>query len=456
MLIPSLPQAQTPSVKRLIQIWGQRYIPDLSSLSKIEDTVEFRKSLIETASIRGRYKTASKITKNVVVLKCQMASLQTKSLYSYLANVVNLSDARRLSEFALLIYLQLAEIYHQLSPTVADKQKIMYIPRGTDRKGSVASAWANLSMETWGMPPIEQLAMDLEPLLVEFQQQHILSKNWRTLGFLTTLLNFCNKLLLQGLSKPEQVLIYPYFRFVEEQVALPWQRVCLAASLHELDSPIFAIVEHCLPQSQAIAHQVHNQLIAQLPHHYSRRGLLSDPEVAHSSIRDLQMAQAYFWLSFLEESLSPIEDELVPLFVMVNPAIGVKWELTALANRLLFEQILAILSPPQAELVRPYANSFSQAFTSRQADFEQIVEGVQTEAQARARLSQGIVSQLPQKGRESQLQVRAKSQMPQSLVNRLPQKPEGAAPHPNIAALKAKLAQLESEMLNIRQQLNDQ
>ncbi|MEO0535721.1 MAG: hypothetical protein AAF215_17840 [Cyanobacteria bacterium P01_A01_bin.123] len=454
MLIPSSHQAQTPSVKRLIEIWGKRYVPNLSSISAAEDTVEFRQRLIDMASPVSRGITAAKITKNVVAIKCQMASLQTRSLYSYLSNVVNLSDARRLSEFALLIYLQLAEIYQQSSLSTADQVKILYTPRVDEHDGSVSSAWESLSMEDWGMTPIEQLAIDLEPLLIEFQQQHILSKNWRTLGFLTTLLNFCNKLLLQNLSKTEQLLIYPYFRFVEEQVALPWQRVCLAASRHALDSPQFAIVEHCLPQSQAIAHEIHNQLRVQLPDHYSRRGHLSNPEVAHSSIRDQQMIQAYFWLSFLEESLSPIEDELVPLFAMVNPAIGIKWEFMALSNQLLFGQILTILSPAQADLVSPYVNGFIHAFASRKSDFEQVVEGAQAEAQIRAHMDQEKVIPLPQKPEGGQLQVQATSQMPQAIVERLPQKSEEAVPHPNIAALKAKLAQLESEISDIHKQLD--
>ncbi|MEO1255781.1 MAG: hypothetical protein AAFY41_13000, partial [Bacteroidota bacterium] len=247
MLITLPHQPKTPTVDRLVQIWGERYIPDLSSITDSEDTMEFRQSLVAAASLEGRCDTASKITKRVVAIKCQMASLKTKSLYSYLPSVINFTDTRRLSDFALIIYLKLAEIYQQSAPTAAaaiQNQTTLLVSNHNRNKAAVG---APLSMEAWGMPSIEQLAMELEPLLLEFQQQHILSKDNRTLGFLTTLLNFCNDLILQGLSRIEKLLIYPYFKFIEEQVAVPWQRVCLAASRYTLDSPTFTIVEQCLP-----------------------------------------------------------------------------------------------------------------------------------------------------------------------------------------------------------------
>lgn len=73
------------------------------------------------------------------------------------------------------------------------------------------------------------------------QEQYLISKDWRSLGFITTQINFSNALLLEQLTPIEQILISPYLTFIEEQVALPWQRICAAAVNHDLTSPAFAI-----------------------------------------------------------------------------------------------------------------------------------------------------------------------------------------------------------------------
>ena len=389
-----------------MRIWKSRYTPNLSSISTAENTAEFRHQLMEAISWSGRSQTASRLTKRVVAVKCQMASLKTKSLYAYFADILNLSDIQRLSDFALLIYLKLGEIYQPSSGYTADvyppsasdavdKFKAQMRPPAINRNDQPPALEAILSMPGARIPPIEAFATALDPLLLELQQQHMLAKDWRTMGFMTTLLNFGNQLMLQGLSRTEALLLEPYFRFIEEQVAIPWQRVCWAASSHSLGSPTFAIVEHCLPQSRAIAEQVHRQLVTSLPHHRSRRGSLNQPEVTHSSIRDLEMKQAYFWLSFLENNLSPIEEELVPLFVMVNPAIGVRWEFMKLANEMLFKAILNRLHPLQAKQVRSHADSYIQAFIARQSDFQRgQLEETSSEFRVSTQIRQDLLKQL--------------------------------------------------------------
>lgn len=369
LVIPN--QIKTQSVERLVMLWGSRYTPDLSSLSNIENTIEFRQRLIESASPNRRHEVTTTLTKRLIAVKCQLASIKANALYSSIPNVVNLNEAKRLSDFAALIYLKLVEVYGQTSALSADEMSVLASALTVDRKGGAFPIWEALPMEVWGMPQIEELAVALEPLLLEFQNQHVLSKNWHTLGFLTTLLNFCNQNLRQSLSRVNQILIDPYFRFVEEQVALPWQRVCLAAAAHPLGSPKFTIVEACLPQSRAIAQTVHYQLIKHLPNHCSDRGTLSDPGMSHSSIRDLQMFQAYFWLCFLSGNMTPLEQELLPLCLMVLTKIDVTWEIVKLSNQLLFDKILARLTPEQVKLVRPYADNWIQIFTAKQTEFQQ-------------------------------------------------------------------------------------
>lgn len=361
---------KTPSVERLVKLWAERYKPDLSSLSSVTDDTPFYGELIKAASPEGRALTASKLHNRLVTIKCQMAGIQTNALYSYIPNIVDLSEANRLTNFALLVYMKLLEIYQDPSPTAAEEKALISTAATTSGEGSFSS-WQMLSIEAWGMPGIQEIAAGIEPILLEFQQEHILSKDWRTLGFITTLLNFSNKLLVlsQKLTPQEQLLIHPYFRFIEEQVALPWQRVCIAAAKYQVDSPTFKLVEQLFPVSQDIAQTVYSQLIQLLPNHRSRRGDLTDPGVTHSCLRDLEMFQAYLWLCLLEDNMAPIELELVDLCLMVLPGVKVKWEMIELCNKLLAEEIIARLTPSQRNLIQPYTDGLQQAFLKQRDRF---------------------------------------------------------------------------------------
>lgn len=441
MLITVPNKAKTPTVNQLVKIWAKRYVPDLSSVKSEENSANFQQQLIQKASLQSRIETAAKITRRVIALKCQMASLKAKSLYAYFPTAITFTDTQRLSDFALLIYLKLAEIYQQPPLSSASEVKIRTAFFVSNEVNDDSLLEDSLSMEDWGMPSIENLAVELEPLLLEFQKQHILSEDKRTLGFLTTLLNFCNDLILQGMTITEQLLIYPYFKFVEEQVALPWQRVCLAASHHELDSLSFVTAANSLPQAEAIARRTYNRLVENLPHHHSRRGLLKDTGVSHSTLRDLQMNQAYLWLSVLEGTLSSVEDELVPLCTLVFPAIGVSWELITLSNQVLFDELLAVMSQAQADHIRPYVNEYVQAFNRRQSEFQEIPEGVRTEAKATSLNPLEALGQLQSQAAGS------KSPMHSDAVGH--QDSPTAEPLPNasdIARLQAKMAKLEAEL----------
>lgn len=352
----------TPSVNRLIKIWANRYVPDLSLLYEVSDRTSAYTALALAASPTGRALTTERISGFFVNIRCKMAALKSYGLYASNANKFDLNEASQLSSHALIVYEKLLEIYQQPSFCA------------TSVKGMPLAAAAinslHGSLGSWGMPPIEELAQTLEPVLLEFQQQHIAAKNWRTLGFITTLLNFSNELIPKKLTLPEQVLIKPYFQFVEEQVALPWERVCAAAANHPLGSPALTLVEQLLPHSRDIAIAVYQRLQKLLPNHRSRRGKLTDPGITHSCLRDLEMFQAYLWLCLLEGSLAPIKHELVDLCVMVMTGVKVKWEMTELWNKVLAEEILARVTPEQALIVLPYTEGLQQAFLQQKERFQ--------------------------------------------------------------------------------------
>ena len=348
------------SVDRLVKLWAERYVPDLSTLSSKEDHFNVS-DLVEASSPEGRALTVAKLNDFIIEIKCQIATLKTNALYAYIPNILDLAEAKHLAHFALLVYQKLIEVYQGSLHSTAALRVIRMQAAVDSLRGSQTS---------WEMPAIEELATVLEPVLLEFQAQHIASKDWRTLGFITTLLNFANKLLHSKLTIPEQVLIKPYFNFIEEQVALPWQRVCAAAAQHQVSSPAFILVEQMFPASREIAQTVYRQLVQLLPNHRSRRGGLDHPGITHSCLRDLEMFQAYLWLCVLEGSMAPVEDELVDLCVMVMTGVDVKWEMTQLWNQVLADELLARVTPSQSKILLPYIQGLQQAFLKERDRFQ--------------------------------------------------------------------------------------
>jgi hypothetical protein len=339
---------KTPTVKRLLKLWSERYTPELSSVSS--ENVWSYNSLLKTLSPEGRAATVAKLKDNVLNTNCQMALIQAKALYSYIPNILDLNEARRITQFAFRVYKKLLSIYQQQSEDST--------PTG------------------WEIPAIDDLAYALEPILLVFQEQHIASKDWRTLGFLTTQLNFTNRLIEKKLTSDEKALLAPYLKFVEEQVAMPWQRVCTAAAKYEIDSPELAVVEQMMTETHDIAYTVYQQLLQLLPEHRSRRGLLGDSAIAHSCIRDLNMFQAYIWLCFLSKSIEPLEKEMLPLCVMVVEGVGIQWELTEKWCDLLATEMEKRLSEEYKPLVEPYTQGMRKIFFRERASLgckEQVV-----------------------------------------------------------------------------------
>lgn len=352
---------KTPSVERLVQLWGQRYTPDLSSFSSAQNEWTALEELLLAALPFSRAVTAIKLQERLIQIKCQMAGIQTKSLYAYIPNIVSLTVAERLNYFAFLVYKQVIELYPHLSLTLTSRTATSLNIGGDAKRDDFFSL---------GMPPIDELAKALEPVLLDYQEQYIASKDWRTLGFITTLLNFSSQLMLETLAPSERILITPYFKFIEEQVAIPWQRVCAAAASHQLGSPAFTLVEQMLPQSKEIAETVYRRLAQLNPEHRSRRGGLSHPGIRHSTVRDLEMFQAYLWLCILEDSLVPVEQELVELCVMVMTGVGVSWELIQQFIQVLLDEILDRVSLEQKCLLLPYTQEMLKAFKKEQVRFE--------------------------------------------------------------------------------------
>ncbi len=329
---------KTSSSERLLNLWARRYTPGISSLLVHYSSQD---ELLKAATPEGRASTAKKLREKVIDINCQMGWIQTKNLYNYIPNVLDLTEARRITKFAFRIYKKLIEIYQQQSPKIELE---------------------NNTLSQWVIPAVEELAYALEPILIVFQEQHVVSKDWRSIGFMTSQLNFTNQLILKRLTPVEQALLTPYLKFVEEQVSMPWQRVCANSANYQLDSPQLKLVEQIMPATAEIANGCYGKLIELLPNNRSRRGKLTDRGISHSCLRDLNMFQAYILLCFLEQSMVSIEQELIPLCTMVVEGVDIKWELIAKWCEVLASEMESRLDSELLEKLQPYTQGMKQAF----------------------------------------------------------------------------------------------
>lgn len=348
MLFPAY-VTDTPAAQRIVSLWAERYSPRLP-IGFSAHNPQLYQQFEQAASPEGRAQTTARLHVSLVVLSCEFASVQAQALHEYIPNILDLSEAKKISQLSTKVYLCLLESYQQ------------FVPDETAALGNKSAFSQSEKLPAWRIPNVVKLANDLETILLEYQDQCIAAKDWCTPGFLTTHFNFCNQVLLNKLAFAEQIIAEPYFRFVEEQIALPWQRVCAAAAHHSIDAPVIEMVAEMLPLADEIAHAVYAQLLEDFPRHRGRRGRLNHPGVKHSCLRDLNMFQAYLWLCVLKGDLTPITNELVMLCVMVMQRVGVPWERMAQWTEYLMDEVVHRVAENYRPLVRPYTEGLKTAF----------------------------------------------------------------------------------------------
>ncbi|EGJ30116.1 MULTISPECIES: hypothetical protein [Moorena] len=356
MLI-NTPRFNKTSVERLVNFWSNRYVPDLSIIASKNGVLKIY-DLLEFASRKGRNKTVTKLQR-LIQINCECAGIKTDAMFSYIPNVVNLTEAKRIAEFVCSVYEKVLEIYQEQSPNPSLMAAIR-LGETINFFTDFSSPWTMVALE---LPAIEKLATSLEPVLRQLRQQHISAKDRRAIGFVTTQFHFSTQLVLNRLTLPEQILLSPYFKFVEEQVSIPWQRICNAAALHDFNSPTLALVEQLLPVSQDIAQTVYQRTEELHSGHFSRRGGLDDPGIKASTIRDLEMFQGYLWLCALEGNMTSIEQELLPLCLLVFPSVDVSWKLAEKMLQLLVDELNARIESDQMYLLLPYTKGLLELFS---------------------------------------------------------------------------------------------
>ncbi len=328
-----------------MQSWASRYQPHLNAL--VAPNQEFPiAQLLDQLSSAGRKRTVEQVRRHLKI-NCELAGLDAHRLFAQSQNVINLAKVRHLSIYVERIYDRLLTLYQdqaQQVPTLnASGRNVQQMP--------IAS-----------LPPISTLAQALEPLLEELRQAHLIDEDPRTIGFVTTQFHFTTKAIFKRLKKWDQVLLYPYLQFAEEQVCIPWQEVCQVALRYPEHSPEVLLVEAMIQRSDRIAFSVYQQGLAELSEMKSIRGDMTHPEVAASVIRDINMFQGYLWLSVLQGDISAVQNRLLPLCLMVFPSVGVSWEWVHQMLEMMIAQVKTYLTAQQWEGVRPIAEQLLETF----------------------------------------------------------------------------------------------
>ncbi|NEO32189.1 MAG: hypothetical protein F6K36_17500 [Symploca sp. SIO3C6] len=348
------------TANHLINSWQARYTPDFSTLTLKEDKINFHE-LMKLTSSKGREKTASEVQR-LLDLKCEIAGIRSNIIFSYIPNIVKLTDYKHLSQYIQQIYHHLMEIYKQQPPlslpaSISNTEKVFL--SAVNISGDFFKQWVTPVVR---LPTVQQVFRELQPKIEQLRIEHLSTGDRRAIGFVSTQFHFSTTFILNQLQLSEQVLLSPYFKFVEEQVCIPWQRVCEAAAQHTPGSRKLALVQQILPASGEIAVNVHRRACQMYPNHRSRRGKLNEQGVKASSIRDIEMFQAYLWLCVLEDSMAAIEKELLPLCVLVFPSIDVDWELVEQIVPLLIDEFRVRMKPEQMLLLQPYTEAMQQLF----------------------------------------------------------------------------------------------
>jgi hypothetical protein len=356
-------------------------MPKLSLLQ--ENNHEFPiAQLLEYTSVVGRRRTVDLVRRHLRI-HCELAGLESNRLFAGDQNVVNLAKVRRIAIYVEQVYDRLLSIYlaHPYTPPVI----------GLSRQEPI-NVW-QLSGAT--MPPISLLLEQVEPVLRNLREQHFIDEDPRVIGFVTTQFHFTAKALFGRLGPWDQVLLSPYFQFAEEQVCIPWQQICYVADCAPT-APAVTLVEKMLGNSDGIALAVFEAARQQLGHEQTLRGDLTHPGVIASTIRDLNMFQAYLWLAVLEGNMRAIENHLLPLCLMVFPIVQVSWEFVEQALNLLIQEIKSRLSLTDWQMVSPFTDALLDMFTTvgRATDLGSVTTAPEWMGRAEANYTQNPSPQL--------------------------------------------------------------
>lgn len=331
-----------PTIDPIDRCCLSRYVVSLDDI--IQANPEFPVSqLIPQLSPLGRELLSVQVRRHLKV-NCELSGLEVHRLFAGTDQVMNLAKIRRLSVGVEAVYDAVLAFYARSATP-------------THPEGVIATDV--LSLET-----LVALREALQPALEGVRQVHLLDEDPRTIGFLTTQFHFANQAIGKRLKSWERSLLLPYFRFAEEQVCVPWLEISEATPRYASTSRELLLARQWIAVMDEIAQLTYEIGCRELLEFRSTRGGLEHPQVSASVKRDMMMFQGYLLLCFLEGNMDAIQNHLLPLCVMVFPAVGVSWVWVDRMLRMLVSQIKVRFFPAQWGLLAPYADHLLEIFAT--------------------------------------------------------------------------------------------
>ena len=362
MLCDSPPGERRLNVE-LLTIWLTRYLPNLDSVPyQVCDPMHVR--IAAAISEDARRATQRKILVSLASY-CTLSGLKAQQLMTIEANnSLKIVEAQKITGQIVTIYRYLIEAY---TTDFVFSSLLNHLSAVTSNQSKQIIALKIL-------PAFSRLMQGLAPLLRALKEMVKTSKHLRAIGFLTTQMHLSRQRILNRLSIYERVWLTPYFQLAEELLCMPWYRVCEAASRYSSNSSAAAVVAKMLPMTDNIAIAVYQRVLRTYPKYTSRQGRIQSAAVQASMIQDLSMFQLYIWLSLLEDNLSVVQRELLPLCLLVLPCSNVCWRLVQQCIQWLGEEMHPYLTSHETLMVSSYIKPIQRLFMQTSPEQIDLIE----------------------------------------------------------------------------------
>lgn len=213
-------------VQPLVSAFSERYSLETESLMR-SGCFEGRSALMHQTSRSSRLSTCEKISPSIIKEQCRLAAIRAQDLFIK-DKRIDLSEMLELERLGNSIFSMFFEFYRNETPAAFFNSE-------------------NIEKPQQYTINFFYLADRLDEIIGEFWRSENLGNIWQVYGFITTEVNLSVNQLKPYMTPAEQLLIEPYFRFMEDHIVLPWQKLCFAAVNHSPDSPKLALVEHMIP-----------------------------------------------------------------------------------------------------------------------------------------------------------------------------------------------------------------
>ncbi|MDZ8049835.1 MAG: hypothetical protein RMX68_033500 [Aulosira sp. ZfuVER01] len=345
-------------VESLAQQWAKKYVQNLqpdTNVSASDKTL----NLAEIVSPAGRDKTTQKIIESLRSVSAK-AWNQTEALLSEQVKLHSIDPSTinpwEIAADSFNIYQKTLEVYTQKA-TLRPLALVVQLAQAGNPLYEQA-----LQVYTEQVAP-NQLATVVGAEIGAIRKKYT-SQDPRVIGFVTMQFHYTSQMLLEQLDPIERSLIGAYFKVIDDHLYMPLQRAYEAAARHDYNSPVMSAVRTLLPVSTQIAKNICQKVIELYPNYHSISGVLSDPVVKISSIRDVEMFQVYLWVCALEGNIAAVQQELFPLCVMLYPTLNVKWDIVRQMLFLLKQEVETYLTPEQNHTLIPYSQALWQMFST--------------------------------------------------------------------------------------------